>query len=62
MKLLKQDIEKENGNKYTDLYACWTFEGKTYCVRVRPVFGRDNDKLMSVAQAVPKGEAVEKYA
>lgn len=62
MKLLKQEIVKENGNKYTDLYAVWTYQSKTYCVRVRPVFGRDNDKLMSVAQEVPKGEVVEKYA
>lgn len=61
MKLLKQNVER-NGNKYVDLYACWEHESKMYCVRVRPVFGRDNDKLMSMAQEVPKGEAVEKYA
>lgn len=61
MKLLKQEVEN-NGKKYIDLYAVWTYQSKTYCVRVRPVFGRDNDKLMSMAQEVPKGEAIEKYA
>lgn len=61
MKLLKQNIER-NGVKYVDLYGAWTYDGKTYCVRIRPVFGRDNDKLMSIAETVPPGEQVEKYA
>lgn len=59
-KLLKQDVER-NGNKYVDLFACWNYQGKAYAVRVRPVFGRDNDKLMAIAEDVPAGELVEKY-
>lgn len=60
MKVLKQNVERD-GKKYVDLYGAWTYENKTYCVRIRPVFGKDNDKLMSIATPVPQGEQVEKY-
>lgn len=60
MKLLKQDVSK-NGVKYTDIYACWTYEGKAYAVRVRPVFGKDYDKLIANAQTVEEGEIIDKY-
>ena len=60
MRLLKQKVER-NGVKYTDLYACWTYNGKAYAVRVRPVFGRDNDKLIAIAETVEDGEMLEKY-
>lgn len=59
-KLLKQKVVRE-GNEYVDLYAVWSYEGKTYAVRVRPVFGRDNDKLMAIAQDIPTGELPAKY-
>lgn len=59
-KLLKQNVVRD-GNKYIDLYAVWVYQGKTYSVRVRPVFGRDNDKLMSIAELIPDGELPEKY-
>lgn len=60
MKLLRQEIEKE-GRKYTDFYYCWKYNGKTYKVRVRPVFNQDYDKLGAVAQKVPQGETLDKY-
>lgn len=60
VKLFKQAVSR-NGADYTDLYATWTYQGKVYLVRVRPVFGRDNDKLMAIAEEVPTGEVVQKY-
>ena len=59
-KLVKQKVER-NGVEYVDLYALWVYEGKPYAVRVRPVFGRDNDKLMSIAELIPTGETPAKY-
>lgn len=59
-KLIKQRVKRE-GKEYIDLYALWSYEGKTYAVRVRPVFGRDNDKLMSIAELIPDGEMPQKY-
>lgn len=60
VKFYKQEVER-NGTKYVDLYAVWDYNDKTYFVRVRPVFGRDNDKLMAIALPVPEGEPLEKY-
>lgn len=60
MKLIKKQVERE-GNTYTDFYLAWQYNNKLYAVRVRPVFGRDNDKLHSVAQEVCGEEPFEKY-
>lgn len=48
MELLKCNVER-NGNEYKDLWLSWEYQGKTYFVRVRPVFARDYDKLFSSA-------------
>lgn len=58
MKLLKQKVER-NGAKYTDIYACWSYNGKDYAVRVRPVFNRDYDKLIAAAETMETGEKLE---
>ena len=60
VKFFKQKVVR-NGVEYVDLYASWEYQNKLYCVRVRPVFGRDNDKLMAIACEVPTGEVVQKY-
>lgn len=49
MDLCKINIERL-GNTYTDLYLSWEYEGKTYYVRVRPVFTRDYDKMIANAK------------
>lgn len=63
MKLFKQDSERLNnkGEAYIDLYLAWTYENKTYLVRVFPSFHKDYKLLASTAFRVPKGEAIEKY-
>lgn len=64
MKLLKQNSERvrtKDNKPFTDFYLCWTFEGKNYCVRIRPHFYSDMDKLFAVASTVPDGELIEKY-
>ena len=48
MELIKETVVR-NGVEYTDLFLLWEYEGKTYKVRVRPVFSRDYDKLMATA-------------
>ena len=60
MKLFKTKVVRD-GEKYVDLNLCWQYNGKTYLVRVRPVFGRDNDKLIAIAQNLTEGEMLEKY-
>ena len=60
MKLMKQYNER-NGEQYTDLFAVWSYEGKFYSVRVKPVFDRDYKQLIASAQTVPTGELLEKY-
>ena len=60
MKLIKQKVER-NGEQYNDLNLVWQYKNKVYVVRVRPCFGRDNDKLMAIAQPVPSDEPIEKY-
>lgn len=64
MKLFKQvsarKREKDN-QPYTDLYLGWVYEGVAYCVRVRPQFSRDYDKLIASATEVPQGELPQKY-
>lgn len=60
MKLFKTRIERE-GQRYVDLNLCWQYEGKYYKVRVRPCFGKDNDKLIAIATDLPEGELPEKY-
>lgn len=61
MTLLKTKATREGYEKYTDLYLAWEYQGKKYLVRVRPVFGCDNDKLLASAVLVPEGEQLEKY-
>lgn len=61
MKLLMTPCPRDGFKDYHDYYLAWVYEGKTYLVRVRPVFGKDNDKLHATAQYVPLGEMLEKY-
>lgn len=60
MKLFKTKIVRD-GSRYVDLNLCWQYQGKTYVVRVRPCFGKDNDKLIAIAEPLPSGELPEKY-
>lgn len=60
IKVLKQRVHK-NDRVFIDLYISWVYGQKTYFVRLKPVFGRDYDKLVSIAQEVPENELVEKY-
>lgn len=48
MELVKTKVVR-NDTEYTDLFLSWEYEGKTYLVRVRPVFSRDYDKLIATA-------------
>lgn len=61
MTLLSTKCPREGFEDYTDLYLSWEHEGKTYFVRVRPVFGVDNKKLLAAAVHVPSGEPFDKY-
>lgn len=61
MTLLKAKATRKGFENYTDLYLAWEYKGKKYFVRVRPVFGCDNDKLLASAILVPEGEQLEKY-
>lgn len=60
VKLFKTKVVRD-GEKYVDLNLAWQYNGKTYTVRVRPVFAKDNDKLHAIAQPLPSGELVDKY-
>lgn len=63
MKLLKTPSDRKDpkNNPYIDLYLGWKHDGKTYCVRVRPVFACDNRKLLSEAITFEGFEELEKY-
>lgn len=61
MKLLKQAVTKENGNKYVDLWLTYETKEKVCAVRVKTVFGREFEKLCDIAQEVPTNEPIEKY-
>ena len=61
VKLIAQPSSREGFETYTDLYLCWDYNGKVYCVRVRPQFARDLKTLMGVATHIEKGETVAKY-
>lgn len=61
MVLLKAKATRQGYEDYTDLFLGWVYEGKRYIVRVRPVFGCDNDKLIAAATQVEPGEPMEKY-
>lgn len=53
MELYKNKVVKD-GKTYTDLNVSWSHEGKTYIVRVRPVFARDFALLLSHAEPLPE--------
>lgn len=50
MKLVKEQCKREGFEKYTDLFLCFTHEGKDYKVRVRPLFAGYYDLLVKVAK------------
>lgn len=52
IELTKTRLVRE-GNKYVDLCLVWTYNGKTYSVRVQPCFKNDFDKLIAIAKDVP---------
>lgn len=56
----KQKVYIDN-HYYIDIYVAWSFNNKTYYVRLKPVFGRDFNKLVAIAQEIPVGEPVCKY-
>ena len=53
MELVKTKVLK-NDKEYIDLYLKWTYEGKEYLVRVRPVFACDYDKLIATSNELNK--------
>lgn len=61
MVLLRQASKREGFEDYTDFYMCWTYKGKKYAVRVRPVFTCDLDKFMAISTLVEGDEPLEKY-
>ena len=61
MRLLKQQCTRPGYEAFIDLYLVWQHQGKTYCVRIRPQFGKNNRLLLGAAQFVPSEEPIEKY-
>ena len=63
MTLLKVVSERKdsNGAPYTDLYVAWSYQGKSYLVRVRPAFSCDFKKLVSHAVECESVENFQKY-
>lgn len=60
MVLIRQEVERNN-KTYADYYLCWTYQGKVYKMRVRPVFEKDFKWLGLTAKRIDKNEAIEKY-
>lgn len=52
MELLKEKCKREGFEKYWDLYLKWSYEGKEYLVRVRPVFPTNNKHMLAKAKAI----------
>ena len=50
MELLKEKCKREGYTHYYDLYLKWSYEGKDYLVRVRPVFPTNNKHLLAKAK------------
>ena len=61
MVLLRQKAKREGFEDYTDFYMCWSYKGKKYAVRVRPVFACDLDKFVGASTFVEDNEPLEKY-
>lgn len=61
MVLLREKAKREGFEDYTDFYMCWSYKGKKYAVRVRPVFACDLDKFVAISTFVEDGEPLEKY-
>lgn len=51
IELTKNRLVRE-GNKYVDLCLVWTYNGKSYSVRIQPCFNNDYDKLIAIAKDV----------
>jgi len=47
----KSERLDNKGKPFTDLYLCWTYEGKDYKVRIRPQFYKDLDKLCALCSS-----------
>lgn len=56
MKLYKNKVRKDD-KLYTDLNLSWDYNGKTYLVRVRPVFASDFALLLGASEPLPEETA-----
>lgn len=54
MKLVKCHSKREGFEKYIDLSLVFSFEGKEYEVRVKPVFWQQMGLLKAVAHDIEK--------
>ena len=57
MKLTKQQCKREGFEKYVDLFLEWEYEGRTFKVRVQPVFSSEYKFLLAHAQDTTKTSA-----
>lgn len=60
MKVFNQKVERD-GITYNNISVAWIYNNRVYYVRVRPVFGKDNKQLISMAEEIPATEPIEKY-
>lgn len=61
VKLIVMPCPRPGYERYQDLYAVWTYEGKVFYCRVRAQFQRETKYLVARALKVPNGEPFEKY-
>ena len=52
LKLTRQKVQKD-GRTYLDLCLNWTYNGKSYSVRIDPRFARDITLLFAIADPLP---------
>jgi len=56
---LTKVLVKRNGCDYVDLFLSWEYEGKTFRVRVRPVFSNDYRMVVAAAKSETLQDAAQ---
>lgn len=61
MHLWKKTSERvnEKGSHWVDLYLTWEYNGKTFCVRIKPQFLKDYGFLLAHAQTLDEPTKTE---